>query len=270
MKLTVQKATTGLGALASTISASSLSPEDIAQLELAVSEYKANAASYMMWGLTADYPMPDGLANIFLTAVHYTDDFYTTLFSNIAMSDMQAIAEALPWNTVYYSSEIASVRAAAASSAQASSVAVNGTSSIATSSAVGINATSSGFEVNGVSTIFVTITDINYNTTTVCDYRSTSSEDAVSTIFISKAEGAATKYETQETTVTVCDEVCESRKSAAAAATAKTSKVAAPTTVAQVTASSASQTVQEQSINGAIKNAVGMGVAVLGAVVLLL
>lgn len=137
----------------------------------------------------------------------------------------------------------------------------------------------------GVETKFLTSTKLYHNTTvitscppesstvvditakktstvteTVCDEACHSRKAAAS------AASTVTKKDTSTVTSTVCDEACHSKKAAASSAAKKTS------TVAQVTnaKTSSKPVIEQQTENGAIKAAAGMGAGVLAAAALLI
>lgn len=137
----------------------------------------------------------------------------------------------------------------------------------------------------GVETKFLTSTKLYHNTTvitscppesstvvditakktstvteTVCDEACHSRKAAAS------AASTVTKKDTSTVTATVCDEACHSKKAAASSAAKKTS------TVAQVTnaKTSSKPVIEQQTENGAIKAAAGMGAGVLAAAALLI
>ncbi|CAL9736925.1 cold shock-induced protein Tir1p [Monosporozyma servazzii] len=168
--------------------------------------------------------------------------------------------------------------AAAQTSAAAPAVSVS-VSAAASAPAPATNGTA------GVETKFLTSTKLYHNTTvitscppesstvvditakktstvteTVCDEACHSRKAAAS------AASTVTKKDTSTVTATVCDEACHSKKAAASSAAKKTS------TVAQVTnaKTSSKPVIEQQTENGAIKAAAGMGAGVLAAAALLI
>ena len=254
-------------------------PEQNAELVVLMNDVNNKFSDYTSWFLGSGRDIPDGIVDVYMAVHTATDESYTTMFTGVDVPALIEMATAVPWYSSYLSSEIAaaiaSVDATAAPATSAASV--DATSAPATSAAA---------------------TDATSAPASSAPATSAATSAPVTSAPVTSIE-TATAYSNSTSTVTVCDEACESRKAQqtesvtvtnvatdytttcdesststtvtkSAASSAKTVVPSSTTVKVQVQSSaSATKTVAIQSANGAMKQTTGV-VAMLGAAIMLL
>ena len=291
-----------LAAVAATANAYTISADQSKQLDIIMKDVMSNLSSYMALisdpssGITADN-LPAGLMDV--GAGMATDPNYKPDYSEVDIDAVSTFITKLSWFSTKLEPELeaagvpmvkTSTPAAQTTAKPKDSTSVTQDAAQTTAKPKGSNSvTKDAAQNTGVETKYITSTHRYSNTTTI-----TSCPPESSTVEI-------TAKRTSEVTETVCDEVCHSKKSAAAAASAttvtteqtstlvqtvcdevchskksaaakKTSQSVAPSSVAQVTksATSSKPAIQQQTENGAAQFFGSIGAGVLAAAALLI
>ena len=212
-----------LAAVAATANAYTISADQSKQLDIIMKDVMSNLSSYMALisdpssGITADN-LPAGLMDV--GAGMATDPNYKPDYSEVDIDAVSTFITKLSWFSTKLEPELeaagvpmvkTSTPAAQTTAKPKDSTSVTQDAAQTTAKPEGSNSvTKDAAQNTGVETKYITSTHRYSNTTTI-----TSCPPESSTVEI-------TAKRTSEVTETVCDEVCHSKKSAAAAASATT------------------------------------------------
>jgi len=80
--------------------------EKIAELIVLLNDVNDNFGKYTAWFLTSGRSIPTGIVEVYMVVRTATDLSYTSMFTMLDVSALEAMATAVPWYTSYLSSEI--------------------------------------------------------------------------------------------------------------------------------------------------------------------
>ncbi|CCH57914.1 hypothetical protein TBLA_0A01140 [Henningerozyma blattae CBS 6284] len=225
--------------IAAATSAYAISPEDqVSEMQIILSDVNDNLQDYV--GLVGSMDIPQALFDLYAIKATATDDSYTKLMAQLDMNQISAMLTVLPWYSSRLEAKVAQFGEAAA--------------------------TTTSSKVETISSKVGTISSKVETASSKVETASSKVETTITSSIIASSSKTESSTEVAKTSTTTIASETSATPSGVATSTLK-EQVAV---VSQIGDGQIQATVIQQTENGAIKNAVGLGAGLAAAAALLL